>query len=67
MEGLASGIIGELISCYSYSPSELVAWIGPSISKEKYEVGQEVWSMFDEQHSDHFMRHSSDSRPGKRF
>ena len=23
--------------------------------------------MFDEQHSDHFMRHSSDSRPGKRF
>ena len=65
--GLALGIIGELISCYSYSPSELVAWIGPSISKEKYEVGQEVWSMFDEQHSDHFMRHSSDSRPGKRF
>ena len=65
--GLASGIIGELISCYSYSPSELVAWIGPSISKEKYEVDQEVWSMFDRQHSDHFMRHSSDPRPGKRF
>ena len=65
--GLASGIIDELISCYLYSPSELVAWIGPSISKEKYEVGQEVWSIFHEQHSDHVMRHSSDSRPGKRF
>ena len=65
--GLASGIIGELISCYSYSSSELVAWIGPSISKEKYEVGQEVWSIFDEQHSDSLLMDSSDSSPGKRF
>ena len=30
--GLALGIIGELIS-YSYSSSELVTWIGPSIQK----------------------------------
>ena len=65
--GLASGIIGELISCYLYSPSELVAWIGPSISKEKYEVGQEVWSIFDEQHSDSVLMDSSDSSSEKRF
>ena len=65
--GLASGIIGELISCYLYSPSELVAWIGPSISKEKYEVGQEVWSIFDEQHSGSVLMDSSDSSSEKRF
>ena len=65
--GLALGIIGKLISCYSCSSSELVAWIGPSISKKKYEVGQEVWSIFEEQHPDSVLMDSSDSSSEKRF
>ena len=66
-KGLASGVIGELISCYPSYSSELVAWIGPSISKRNYEVGREVWSLFDERHSENVLRSSSDSGAGKRL
>ena len=64
-KGLASGVIGDLISCYPSSSSELVGWIGPSISKINYEVGREVWSLFDERHSENVVRSSSDSGAGK--
>tara|TARA_A100001011_G_scaffold61037_1_gene60913 strand:+ start:270 stop:1019 length:750 start_codon:yes stop_codon:yes gene_type:complete len=66
-KGLASGVIGELISCYPSSSSELVGWIGPSISKINYEVGREVWSLFDERHSENVLRDSFDFGVGKRL
>ena len=51
-KGLAEDVIGELIGCYRSPSSELVAWIGPSISQGKYEVGEDVWPMFDESFSE---------------
>ena len=36
------GVIGELVRGLPAPPGQLLAWIGPSISGEHYEVGVEV-------------------------
>ena len=63
--GLAGGVIEALVGCYPSSPSDLIAWIGPSISKGKYEVGEDVWSIFDKRYSENDPTVSNDS--SKRF
>ena len=49
--GTAQGIVSETIRImveeFGSNPSELVAGIGPSISPEVYEVGEDVHSQFD--------------------
>jgi polyphenol oxidase len=48
--GLAQGII-EATLAKMYSPaSHISAWLGPAISKHKFEVGQEVFDAFTQQH-----------------
>jgi polyphenol oxidase len=39
--------VKRLISEFNSDPCDIIAGIGPSISPELYEVGQEVWSQFD--------------------
>jgi YfiH family protein len=45
--GLAQGIVGETIR--AIGTSELLAWMGPAIGPESFEVGLDVYSTFSEQ------------------
>ena len=40
--GLASGVIASCIACMDRPGRELLAWLGPAIGPESYEVGPEV-------------------------
>lgn len=44
--GLAAGIIEKTIQQFSCSGSEIMAWLGPAIGPEKFEVGQDVYNYF---------------------
>ena len=44
-KGLVSGVVETSISSFTNS-SNLSAWIGPSISKQNYEVGKELYDAF---------------------
>lgn len=50
-KGLAANIVANTISKMQSDVSELMAWIGPAISVEHYEIGPEVKQAFTEQHS----------------
>ena len=45
-QGLMKGVIAELVAQLPCLPQQLNAWIGPAISSQNYEVGEEVWSKF---------------------
>ena len=49
-------LAGEMTSC----PSELSAWIGPSIGQANYEIGPDVWKIL-EQIAPETLKESSDS------
>lgn len=49
--GLADGILLEALKQY-HDPTALMAWIGPAISEEHFEVGAEVREQFLEKNSD---------------
>ena len=53
--GLAAGIVGRAISCFSSTPDQLMAYLGPAISQKHFEVGSEVREAF---LSGTFHRHS---------
>jgi len=40
--GLSSNIVGNAIEVINVDPADLLAWIGPSISADHYEIGKEV-------------------------
>jgi hypothetical protein len=44
--GLRDGVIETLVGSLPVSAGSLHAWIGPCISQNCYEVGEEVWSQF---------------------
>ena len=44
--GLANGIIENAIAQYSGASDEIIAWLGPAISQNKFEVGEEVKQEF---------------------
>ena len=44
--GLYNGIIENTLDKMHSKPSELLAWIGPAISQEHYEIGEEVYHSF---------------------
>lgn len=44
--GLANGIIENTLNKMRSNPNDLMAWIGPAISQEHYETGEEVYSSF---------------------
>lgn len=48
--GIVEKTITELVDVYRCSPGNMVVYIGPSISREVYEVGREVASLFQEKY-----------------
>ena len=46
MEGLAAGVIESAVGSFEAVPGKLMAWLGPAISQEYFEVGAEVRQQF---------------------
>lgn len=46
--GLAKGIIEATLEKLTTQPSELLAWLGPAIGPQKFEVGADVYTQFSE-------------------
>lgn len=44
--GLVGGVLAETIMALGVSPSELLAWLGPAIEQDAFEVGPEVLEQF---------------------
>ena len=44
--GLAGGVLGATIKALDVPPSQLMAWLGPAIEQEAFEVGEEVHEQF---------------------
>ena len=40
--GLAGGVLESAVQCMGVYPGQLLAWIGPGIGQEAYEVGEDV-------------------------
>lgn len=49
--GLADGIVENTLTALYSSPETLLVWIGPSISQPHYEVGEDFYAAFTEQHT----------------
>lgn len=49
-KGLCQGIIENTLSQMKTPPSELLAWMGPAICRQCYEVGEEVYLSFTQQY-----------------
>ncbi len=48
--GLAAGVLEQTLKCFD-DPSKVMAWMGPAIGPEHFEVGDEVREIFVQQHS----------------
>jgi len=46
--GLADGIIEQGLKVFAEHPSEVIAWAGPCIGPEDFEVGEDVYDRFSE-------------------
>ena len=57
-QGLALGVIDELIRAMPVNPMRLSAWIGPCIGACCYEVGEEVWREFADAYPDAVLAHA---------
>ncbi len=44
--GLAAGVIGATVRAMAAQPEHLIAWLGPAIGLEHFEVGEEVREAF---------------------
>ncbi len=44
--GLAGGVVEQAIEAMAVAPRDLVAWLGPAIGPEAFEVGEDVRSAF---------------------
>jgi YfiH family protein len=65
-KGLAAGVIENTVRAMGVSPQHLMAWLGPAISQEFFEVGEEVRNIFiknDPQAASAFVA----GKPGKWF
>lgn len=54
--GLADGVLEETIKALESEPSDLMAWLGPAIGPEAYEVGDDVVAHFAEEFPRGFRR-----------
>ena len=55
--GLASGVLQETIVALDADPAELLAWMGPAIGPQAYEVGRELADAFPEEYPAGFTPH----------
>lgn len=49
--GLANGVIENTVAAIDEKPEEMMAWLGPAIGPEKFEVGADVFHAFTDQNS----------------
>jgi len=59
--GLGSGVITAAIDAFGCEPSEILAWLGPAIGQDAFEVGNEVRAAFvgaDPEAAEEFLRNS---------
>jgi polyphenol oxidase len=59
--GLANGVLQATIDTLNCDPAELLAWLGPAIEQDAFEVGSEVRDQFvsaDAQHAASFVRNA---------
>lgn len=63
VQGIAAKTINIMTESFGSEPSDLLAGIGPSISPDVYEVGEEVWKQFGAE----FHRQVHPERPDKRL
>ena len=47
--GLAQGVLQATVRQMDEAPGEIMAWLGPAIGPEVYEVGEDVWQAFPEE------------------
>lgn len=47
--GLAQGVLQATVRQLNEAPGEIMAWLGPAIGPEVYEVGEDVWQAFPEE------------------
>lgn len=45
-KGLAAGVIEATVQAMEVAPQEMIAWLGPAISRQAFEVGEEVRAAF---------------------
>ncbi len=64
--GLCAGVIEAAAATFSGSPNQLMAWLGPALGPEKFEVGAEVREAFLEQDIES-AAYFNDAGPGKYF
>ena len=51
--GLAQGVLATTVAALKLSPAELMAWLGPAIGPQAYQVGDEVRNVFLQQSKDY--------------
>jgi hypothetical protein len=61
--GLAAGVLEEVVDRFGEAPGEVLAWLGPAIGPEAFEVGDEVRDAFVSLHADSGSAFTA-SRPG---
>lgn len=49
--GLANGVIENTVAAMQSQPEQLLAWMGPAIGPQKFEVGADVYHAFTDQNS----------------
>ncbi|WMS95382.1 peptidoglycan editing factor PgeF [Pseudoalteromonas sp. HL-AS2] len=47
--GLEQSVIKNTLNCFNAKKSEISAWLGPAIGPDKFEVGSEVFALFNAQ------------------
>ncbi|MGA9851309.1 MAG: peptidoglycan editing factor PgeF [Gammaproteobacteria bacterium] len=62
--GLAAGVLEAAVAAMRTSPDEVLAWLGPAIGPEAYEVGEEVRAVLIKEHPQAEQAFES-ARPGK--
>lgn len=55
--GLAGGILQAAVAALDEDPAELIAWLGPAIGPQSYEVGRELAASFAEEFPAGFSEH----------
>lgn len=63
--GLVDGIIANAVAKFASTPCEYMAWIGPGISQQAFEVGEDVLPQFE--NYEFAIRPSSTDRPVKKY
>ncbi|QMT30491.1 peptidoglycan editing factor PgeF [Alysiella filiformis] len=50
--GLANGVLQNTIAAMGVAPIEIIAYLAPAIGAEAFEVGQDVWDAFCQNHTE---------------